>query len=219
MDVSRTTEPYAGARALWRSEHLREIFVTFADPEVIGLSAVAGLLRPVGRREPYGLRVQLQSPADAGTVLRVPIAPGLIQPVGVRHYETLAADETIPLHHESGMISLDGEREMYVRPDDRAEITLLRKLFEHAQRRRGDALRRGAPPFSEGESTGEAMSNDNFPLGREELLQAYRTMKTIREFEERVHAEFATGGPARVRPSLRRRGSRRHRSHDEPAPG
>jgi pyruvate dehydrogenase E1 component alpha subunit len=37
------------------------------------------------------------------------------------------------------------------------------------------------------------MSNDNFPLGREELLQAYRTMKTIREFEERVHAEFATG--------------------------
>ena len=37
------------------------------------------------------------------------------------------------------------------------------------------------------------MSNDNFPLGREELLRAYRTMKTIREFEERVHVEFATG--------------------------
>ena len=37
------------------------------------------------------------------------------------------------------------------------------------------------------------MSNDNFPFGREVLLQAYRTMKTIREFEERVHAEFATG--------------------------
>ena len=37
------------------------------------------------------------------------------------------------------------------------------------------------------------MSNDNVLLGREELLQAYRTMRTIREFEERVHAEFATG--------------------------
>ena len=37
------------------------------------------------------------------------------------------------------------------------------------------------------------MSNHDFPLGREELLQAYRTMKTIREFEERVHVEFATG--------------------------
>ncbi|MDP6823154.1 MAG: thiamine pyrophosphate-dependent dehydrogenase E1 component subunit alpha [Dehalococcoidia bacterium] len=31
------------------------------------------------------------------------------------------------------------------------------------------------------------------PLDREELLHAYRVMKTIRVFEERVHDEFATG--------------------------
>ena len=30
-------------------------------------------------------------------------------------------------------------------------------------------------------------------LTREQLLSAYRAMRTIREFEERVHAEFATG--------------------------
>jgi TPP-dependent pyruvate/acetoin dehydrogenase alpha subunit len=30
-------------------------------------------------------------------------------------------------------------------------------------------------------------------LSREDLLDVYRTMRTIREFEERVHAEFATG--------------------------
>ncbi len=30
-------------------------------------------------------------------------------------------------------------------------------------------------------------------LSKEQLLDAYRTMKTIREFEERVHTEFATG--------------------------
>ncbi len=30
-------------------------------------------------------------------------------------------------------------------------------------------------------------------LGKTELLKAYRTMKTIREFEERLHVEFATG--------------------------
>ena len=130
VDVSLTNEPYAGARALWRSEQLREIFVTFADPETIGLSAVAGLLRPVGRREPIGLRVQLRPPAQAATVLRVPIAPGLIKPLGVRHYEALAADATTPLHHESGMISLDGERELHVRPGDRVEITLLRNAFQ-----------------------------------------------------------------------------------------
>jgi acetoin:2,6-dichlorophenolindophenol oxidoreductase subunit alpha len=30
-------------------------------------------------------------------------------------------------------------------------------------------------------------------MTRDQLLSAYRTMRTIREFEERVHAEFATG--------------------------
>ncbi len=36
--------------------------------------------------------------------------------------------------------------------------------------------------------------NDNvFPLGNEDLLEAYRTMKTIREFEERLHVDFGRG--------------------------
>ena len=30
-------------------------------------------------------------------------------------------------------------------------------------------------------------------LNREDLLRAYRTMRTIREFEERLHVEFANG--------------------------
>ena len=38
-----------------------------------------------------------------------------------------------------------------------------------------------------------AKKSDFLPLDRAALLQAYRTMRTIREFEERVHLEFATG--------------------------
>ncbi len=37
------------------------------------------------------------------------------------------------------------------------------------------------------------MSDNPFPLSREQLLDVYRTMRTIREFEERVHLEFARG--------------------------
>jgi len=37
------------------------------------------------------------------------------------------------------------------------------------------------------------MSSNPFPLGKEDLLQAYRTMKTIREFEERLHVDFGRG--------------------------
>ena len=38
------------------------------------------------------------------------------------------------------------------------------------------------------------MADNPFPLSKDELLQVYRTMRTIREFEERVHTEFAKGG-------------------------
>ena len=37
------------------------------------------------------------------------------------------------------------------------------------------------------------MSNNPFPLNRDELVAAYRTMKTIRDFEERLHVDFARG--------------------------
>lgn len=37
------------------------------------------------------------------------------------------------------------------------------------------------------------MANNPFPLGKEDLLEAYRIMRTIREFEDRLHFEFAKG--------------------------
>jgi pyruvate dehydrogenase E1 component alpha subunit len=37
------------------------------------------------------------------------------------------------------------------------------------------------------------MAKNPFPLSKEKLLEAYRTMRTIREFEERLHTEFAKG--------------------------
>lgn len=37
------------------------------------------------------------------------------------------------------------------------------------------------------------MDNNPLPLGTDRLLEAYRIMRTIREFEERLHIEFARG--------------------------
>ena len=36
-------------------------------------------------------------------------------------------------------------------------------------------------------------SKNPFPLNKEELLKCYRTMRTIREFEERLHVDFSRG--------------------------
>src|SRR5437764_3850543 len=40
---------------------------------------------------------------------------------------------------------------------------------------------------------GESMADNQFPLDRDGLLKAYRTMRTIREFEERLHVDFSRG--------------------------
>jgi acetoin:2,6-dichlorophenolindophenol oxidoreductase subunit alpha len=37
------------------------------------------------------------------------------------------------------------------------------------------------------------MADNPFPLSRDRLLEAYRTMRTIREFEDRLHLEFSRG--------------------------
>jgi len=37
------------------------------------------------------------------------------------------------------------------------------------------------------------MDGNPFPLGKDELLKAYRTMRTIRDFEERLHVDFGRG--------------------------
>jgi pyruvate dehydrogenase E1 component alpha subunit len=37
------------------------------------------------------------------------------------------------------------------------------------------------------------MADNPFPQSRDQLLQAYRTMRTIREFEERLHIDFGRG--------------------------
>jgi predicted polyphosphate/ATP-dependent NAD kinase len=122
VDVVVSTERFVGAKALWRIDHFHELFVTFADPEAIGMSAVAGMVRPVGRRDPYGLRVTLD-PGAAPTV-RAAIAPGLIEPVAVSALATLHPDEPVTVTHRGGVVALDGERELELRAGDRLTVTL-----------------------------------------------------------------------------------------------
>jgi len=129
VDVAVTTERFLGARALWHSENIRELFVTYASPEVIGLSAIAGFLRPVSRHEPFGLHVNFQSVENSQTTIKVPIAPGLIKSVGIKDYKILPIQKEIYLSRDYGMIALDGEREIAYCPEDLVKVALVEKAF------------------------------------------------------------------------------------------
>ena len=124
VDVAVSADRFVGARALWRPGEISEIFVASASPDAVGLSSVAGLLDPTPRSAPYGLHLRLADPREAETVLTVPLAPGLVVPVGVVEKRRVQPGEATEIEPVSGSIALDGEREIEVGPVDRVEVRL-----------------------------------------------------------------------------------------------
>lgn len=124
VDVAVSSERFVGARALWRPQDISEIVVSSARPDAVGLSSIAGLLDPTGRDAPHGLHLRLAPPEEAATVLTVPLAPGLVVPVGVAEINRLAPGEVVELAPGGGSVALDGEREIELGPDDRVEVRL-----------------------------------------------------------------------------------------------
>jgi predicted polyphosphate/ATP-dependent NAD kinase len=129
VDVALVTDRVVGARALWKPETFRELFVTFADPEVIGMSAIAGLLEPVKRSEPGGLHVLLAPVEEAELTLSVPIAPGYMRPIGIAGWQRLVAGKSYGPQIAAGSVALDGERELSFSERDRVTIALEEDAF------------------------------------------------------------------------------------------
>jgi predicted polyphosphate/ATP-dependent NAD kinase len=126
VDVVLSAEPFTGARALWRGSGVAELFVACANPTAVGFSSIAGLLHPLPRAGGRGLHVRLTDDlAAADLVLRVPLAPGLLAPVGVAGFRTLELGEEIAAATEGGCVALDGEREIERRRGDRVTVRLV----------------------------------------------------------------------------------------------
>lgn len=130
VDAVISHEHFIGARALWKTDTLAAVYVSFADPQAIGLSAIAGLLEPLGRRDPGGLAIELAAPGEGEFDLRAPIAPGLLCTVPVAGWEHLEHGRPHRVRQRSGIVALDGERELAFGSDDEVTVT----LHEHAFR-------------------------------------------------------------------------------------
>jgi predicted polyphosphate/ATP-dependent NAD kinase len=117
VDVAISRARYVGSRALWDPDDLSEIFVTFAEPDAVGLSSIAGLLRPTGRDVSEGCYIRLD-PQSPGHWLCAPIGPGLICTVPVRDVAALLPGVMTKIGLQRGTVALDGEREIEFGPDE-----------------------------------------------------------------------------------------------------
>lgn len=124
VDLCLTDDMWVGSRAMWKPERVKEIFVTYAEADAIGLSAVAGLVNPISRDSSQGLHLTLCPPGQGMLTLCAPIAPGLIVPVGISELRILRPNDIIPVSMTTGVVTLDGEREFAFRKDDQINVWL-----------------------------------------------------------------------------------------------
>ena len=130
VDAVVSADRYVGARAIWKADSIRQAFLAFADPECIGISAIGGLLQPVAREAPHGLRVDVaHEPQLTSLHLHAPIAPGLVVPVPIDAWQKMAPDTPHRVTSESGTIALDGEREFSFGPAQSVTCTVRTDAF------------------------------------------------------------------------------------------
>lgn len=121
VDVVVCTELFVGSRALWDPACIREIVLSRAEPDCIGMSAIGGLLHPIGSRDPRGMYVRL---GRGGTSVLAPVGPGLIKRVAVRTHRLLPPGEEVLLEPAACTIALDGERQVEVLANQKVSVRL-----------------------------------------------------------------------------------------------
>ena len=124
VDVCVSGATWTGAKALWRADGLDQLFVTFAEADAIGLSSIAGLLRPVSRDAPGGVALDLAAAPGTVRTVSAPLAPGLMAEIGVERVLDMEAGVPHPIRLARGVVALDGEREIAFGPDDRMAVVL-----------------------------------------------------------------------------------------------
>ena len=129
VDAVISREHYIGARAVWKTDMLTAVYVSYASPQAIGLSAIAGLLEPVGRHERGGLAIELGRHGQCAFELMAPIAPGLMRSVPVACWHRLEHAVPERVQHGAGIVALDGERELAFDKDDEVFMTLQENAF------------------------------------------------------------------------------------------
>lgn len=120
VDACVYRDSFVGARALLDVERIEEVYLATWRPSGVGLSALGSMLG-VDSRGRRGLWLRLD-PRHGARTLQVPVAPGLVRPLRLADWGTLAPGERRRLPDGSFVLALDGEREQLVRPGEELAV-------------------------------------------------------------------------------------------------
>ncbi len=132
VDAAVYDERFVASRAVWDVSKIIELFLTRAVPGNIGLSAIGAHVprgngasnnsKLPGSGQGQGLYLRLDS---GGKQVLAPIAPGLIQSVGLAECRPLQPGDVVTVNDKRPcVLALDGEREIELRPGSTAHVRL-----------------------------------------------------------------------------------------------
>ncbi len=123
VDAVVCDDVFVGSRAVWDIAKVRQIVLNRAAPGSIGFSSIGGLLHAVAPDAPEGLYLEL---GPGGRPVTAPVAPGLIETVGVATHRVLRVGDEVEVRGAPVVVALDGEREVEVMGGDRVSVRLAR---------------------------------------------------------------------------------------------
>ena len=122
IDAVVMADGFVGSRAIWEIENVKEVVLTRAVPDAIGMAAVAGMVFPTSPDEDGGVHLTF---GPGGSTLAAAIAPGLIRDVPLARACRLGLGDMVAVTGPA-LVALDGEREFRLGPDARATFYVTR---------------------------------------------------------------------------------------------
>ena len=119
IDALLTDEHHAGSKMLFEPATMRLAVLARAEPAAVGISSLAGLLRPCGAGEDNGVVARFST--SGPTFVSAPVAPGLYQRIGISACESVTLGEVVESAGPA-VLALDGERQRLVNGDVRLRV-------------------------------------------------------------------------------------------------
>lgn len=119
VDLAVIDAADVAARAVWEPERIRELYLTQARVDSIGMSAIGAQVQPLPRFTGRACRLLL---GEGERVITAPIAPGLMADLRVSDYCQFGEEEEFVIDFVPGVVALDGERELHLRQGSRYRV-------------------------------------------------------------------------------------------------
>ncbi len=124
IDVVVSNNSEIGTKAIWEPESLNTLVLSQGLPTSIGLSAIGGMLEPIGPREEGGLHVTIHKSGRVGYSIIAGILPAVMAEVKVKDFDRLNIGDVVDLPSINGTLAMDGERELVMRRGEKWTVRL-----------------------------------------------------------------------------------------------